>query len=196
MTWSALIFLSTVNYTRPVIILGPMKDRVNDDLISEFPDKFGSCVPREYQLKADLNACTNVLRSWELWYQTKHLSSQTRRGRSATTKWTGAITILWCLGNRWRETSRIISSSRRASTTTTCTAPACSLYAKWLKKYDSWVQMVQRIYKNKLMLSLFLYHSSLYHDQKTTHEFTVQIDPWYRVQLIGVTWKRKRKNVF
>lgn len=37
----------TVNYTRPVIILGLMKDRVNDDLISEFPDKFGSCVPRE-----------------------------------------------------------------------------------------------------------------------------------------------------
>lgn len=37
-----------VNYTRPVIVLGPMKDRVNDDLISEFPDKFGSCVPREY----------------------------------------------------------------------------------------------------------------------------------------------------
>ncbi|XP_057194624.1 disks large homolog 1 isoform X10 [Triplophysa rosa] len=37
-----------VNYTRPVIILGPMKDRINDDLISEFPDKFGSCVPREY----------------------------------------------------------------------------------------------------------------------------------------------------
>ncbi|KAF3838577.1 hypothetical protein F7725_010345 [Dissostichus mawsoni] len=25
--------------------LGPMKDRVNDDLISEFPHKFGSCVP-------------------------------------------------------------------------------------------------------------------------------------------------------
>lgn len=38
-----------VNYTRPVIVLGPMKDRVNDDLISEFPDKFGSCVPRECQ---------------------------------------------------------------------------------------------------------------------------------------------------
>ncbi|XP_023821269.1 discs large homolog 1-like protein isoform X2 [Oryzias latipes] len=35
-----------VSYTRPVIILGPMKDRINDDLISEFPDKFGSCVPR------------------------------------------------------------------------------------------------------------------------------------------------------
>lgn len=37
----------TINYTRPVIILGPLKDRINDDLISEFPDKFGSCVPRE-----------------------------------------------------------------------------------------------------------------------------------------------------
>uniref|UniRef100_A0A3B3B945 Disks large homolog 1 n=1 Tax=Oryzias melastigma TaxID=30732 RepID=A0A3B3B945_ORYME len=45
-----------VGYTRPVIILGPMKDRINDDLISEFPDKFGSCVPhttrpkREYEV--------------------------------------------------------------------------------------------------------------------------------------------------
>uniref|UniRef100_A0A665XC96 Discs, large homolog 3 (Drosophila) n=1 Tax=Echeneis naucrates TaxID=173247 RepID=A0A665XC96_ECHNA len=35
----------SVHYTRPVIILGPMKDRINDDLISEFPHKFGSCVP-------------------------------------------------------------------------------------------------------------------------------------------------------
>ena len=39
--------LSVVDYARPVIILGPTKDRVNDDLLSEFPDKFGSCVPRE-----------------------------------------------------------------------------------------------------------------------------------------------------
>uniref|UniRef100_A0A3Q1ARS2 Discs, large homolog 4a (Drosophila) n=1 Tax=Amphiprion ocellaris TaxID=80972 RepID=A0A3Q1ARS2_AMPOC len=37
--------LSPVDYARPVIILGPTKDRVNDDLLSEFPDKFGSCVP-------------------------------------------------------------------------------------------------------------------------------------------------------
>lgn len=36
-----------VSYTRPVIVLGPLKDRVNDDLISEYPDKFGSCVPRK-----------------------------------------------------------------------------------------------------------------------------------------------------
>uniref|UniRef100_A0A674KJF8 Discs large MAGUK scaffold protein 3 n=1 Tax=Terrapene triunguis TaxID=2587831 RepID=A0A674KJF8_9SAUR len=39
------LFLFPVHYARPVIILGPMKDRVNDDLISEFPHKFGSCVP-------------------------------------------------------------------------------------------------------------------------------------------------------
>ncbi|XP_035242214.1 disks large homolog 2-like isoform X10 [Anguilla anguilla] len=45
-----------ISYTRPVIILGPMKDRINDDLISEFPEKFGSCVPhttrpkREYEM--------------------------------------------------------------------------------------------------------------------------------------------------
>ncbi|XP_078236859.1 disks large homolog 3 isoform X7 [Pogona vitticeps] len=34
-----------IHYARPVIVLGPMKDRINDDLISEFPHKFGSCVP-------------------------------------------------------------------------------------------------------------------------------------------------------
>uniref|UniRef100_A0A8C0R388 Discs large MAGUK scaffold protein 2 n=1 Tax=Canis lupus dingo TaxID=286419 RepID=A0A8C0R388_CANLU len=45
--------LSAVNYTRPVIILGPMKDRINDDLISEFPDKFGSCVPHTTRPKRD-----------------------------------------------------------------------------------------------------------------------------------------------
>uniref|UniRef100_A0A3B4YBI9 Discs large MAGUK scaffold protein 4 n=1 Tax=Seriola lalandi dorsalis TaxID=1841481 RepID=A0A3B4YBI9_SERLL len=43
------------DYARPVIILGPTKDRVNDDLLSEFPDKFGSCVPttrprRDYEV--------------------------------------------------------------------------------------------------------------------------------------------------
>ncbi|XP_061835173.1 discs large homolog 1-like protein isoform X4 [Nerophis lumbriciformis] len=42
-----------VDYARPVIILGPMKDRVNDDLISEFPDKFGSCVPHTTRPKRD-----------------------------------------------------------------------------------------------------------------------------------------------
>lgn len=34
-----------IDYTRPVIILGPLKERLNDDLISEYPDRFGSCIP-------------------------------------------------------------------------------------------------------------------------------------------------------
>lgn len=62
---SSLAFFvsNAVHYTRPVIILGPMKDRVNDDLISEFPHKFGSCVPREL-------TATNTSRQY-----TKHNSS-------------------------------------------------------------------------------------------------------------------------
>ncbi|XP_016382435.1 disks large homolog 4-like [Sinocyclocheilus rhinocerous] len=50
------VIQAEVHYARPVIILGPSKDRVNDDLLSEFPDKFGSCVPhttrpkREYEV--------------------------------------------------------------------------------------------------------------------------------------------------
>jgi len=42
-----------VRYTRPVIVLGPMKDRINDDLISEYPEQFGSCVPHTTRLKRD-----------------------------------------------------------------------------------------------------------------------------------------------
>ena len=41
----------SVKYTRPVVILGPFKDRINDDLIAEYPDKFGSCVPRKQFIK-------------------------------------------------------------------------------------------------------------------------------------------------
>uniref|UniRef100_A0A8D2LCS4 Discs large MAGUK scaffold protein 4 n=1 Tax=Varanus komodoensis TaxID=61221 RepID=A0A8D2LCS4_VARKO len=50
------VCVPAVHYARPIIILGPTKDRVNDDLLSEFPDKFGSCVPhttrpkREYEV--------------------------------------------------------------------------------------------------------------------------------------------------
>ncbi|XP_076370187.1 disks large homolog 1-like isoform X3 [Tachypleus tridentatus] len=40
-------------YTRPVIILGPLKDRINDDLISELPDKFGSCIPHTTRPRRD-----------------------------------------------------------------------------------------------------------------------------------------------
>uniref|UniRef100_A0A8C2TT28 Discs large MAGUK scaffold protein 3 n=1 Tax=Coturnix japonica TaxID=93934 RepID=A0A8C2TT28_COTJA len=41
------------HYARPVIILGPTKDRINDDLISEFPHKFGSCVPHTTRPRRD-----------------------------------------------------------------------------------------------------------------------------------------------
>ena len=40
-----------VKYTRPIIIVGPLKDRINEDLISEFPDKFDSCIPRKFTSK-------------------------------------------------------------------------------------------------------------------------------------------------
>ncbi|XP_061636463.1 discs large homolog 1-like protein isoform X6 [Phyllopteryx taeniolatus] len=52
LTYQAVI-QQEVNYTRPVIVLGPMKDRVNDDLISEFPEKFGSCVPHTTRPQRD-----------------------------------------------------------------------------------------------------------------------------------------------
>ena len=31
--------------TSRYFLLGPLKDRINDELISEYPDRFGSCVP-------------------------------------------------------------------------------------------------------------------------------------------------------
>jgi guanylate kinase len=42
-----------LKYTRPVIVLGPIKDRVNNDLIYDFPDKFGCCVPHTTRPKKD-----------------------------------------------------------------------------------------------------------------------------------------------
>lgn len=49
-----------------MIILGPTKDRINDDLISEFPHKFGSCVPRKSQLALD--AFAGGRGKWRLCY--------------------------------------------------------------------------------------------------------------------------------
>ena len=34
-------------YARPVIILGPMKEDINDRLVREFPERFAGCVPRK-----------------------------------------------------------------------------------------------------------------------------------------------------
>lgn len=36
-----------VKFARPIIILGAMKDRVSNDLVYDFPDRFGCCVPRK-----------------------------------------------------------------------------------------------------------------------------------------------------
>ncbi|XP_070537894.1 discs large homolog 1-like protein isoform X4 [Ptychodera flava] len=58
LSYEAVVQQEATHYQRPVIILGPMKDRINDDLISEYPDKFGSCVPhttrarRHYEVDA------------------------------------------------------------------------------------------------------------------------------------------------
>ena len=42
-----------LRYIRPVIIMGPFKDRINDDLIAEYPDRFSSCVPHTTRPKRD-----------------------------------------------------------------------------------------------------------------------------------------------
>ncbi|XP_076333235.1 disks large homolog 1-like isoform X8 [Tachypleus tridentatus] len=42
-----------ISYTRPVIILGFLKDRINEDLVCEHPDRFGNCVPHTTRPKRD-----------------------------------------------------------------------------------------------------------------------------------------------
>ena len=51
-----------LEYTRPVIILGPLKDRLNDDLMREFPSRFGSCVPHTTRPKRpnEVSSFTNL----------------------------------------------------------------------------------------------------------------------------------------
>ena len=54
---------------RPVIILGPLKDDLNDMLVQEFPDEFAGCVPRKFSTSKMLCAdevmtndlCTHVI---------------------------------------------------------------------------------------------------------------------------------------
>lgn len=36
-----------VSYTRPLIILGPFKEVLNDQLLNDYPEKFSNCVPRQ-----------------------------------------------------------------------------------------------------------------------------------------------------
>lgn len=37
--------LQAINYVRPVIVLGALKDRINDELVSRRPESYASCVP-------------------------------------------------------------------------------------------------------------------------------------------------------
>ncbi|CAM4707848.1 unnamed protein product, partial [Caretta caretta] len=73
-----------VHYARPIIILGPTKDRANDDLLSEFPDKFGSCVPhttrpkREYEVDG---RDYHFVASRRRWRRTSRATSSSRPGQ-------------------------------------------------------------------------------------------------------------------
>lgn len=115
----------TINYARPVIILGPLKDRINDDLIAEFPDKFGSCVPR----KSNPLICCGVH-----WINLLSSNLQTRHGQSATTRWMAGTITLWRRGSRWSVTSRTICSSRPVSTMTICTERPWRVCVRWRRR--------------------------------------------------------------
>ncbi|ESN91956.1 hypothetical protein HELRODRAFT_90113 [Helobdella robusta] len=47
------VFKQELKYTRPVIILGPLKDRICDDLIAEHSDIFETCVPHTTRPRKD-----------------------------------------------------------------------------------------------------------------------------------------------
>jgi len=40
-----IVVQKEINYARPIIILGPLKEKINENLIYDYPQKFGSCVP-------------------------------------------------------------------------------------------------------------------------------------------------------
>lgn len=135
-TPSAACFVSPVHYTRPVIILGPMKDRVNDDLISEFPHKFGSCVPRESASQRIHAEHCGVRRAAQV-FPPSLPPPQIRLVRGERTRWTARTTTSWARGSRWRKTFRTINSSRRASSTRTSMGRASCPSELWLRGYEA-----------------------------------------------------------
>lgn len=64
------------------------------------------------------------------------LAHQTRRGRGEITRWTAEIITSCPPGSWWSERSRSTSSSRLASTTTTCTEP---VYSPSRRSLTRWV---------------------------------------------------------
>jgi len=64
----SLCVFAAVKYCRPVIILGPLKDRLSDRLVAEYPSKFACCVPREFCFRFYFNfyILDNGLLPWEI----------------------------------------------------------------------------------------------------------------------------------
>jgi hypothetical protein len=58
------VTMQEINYTWPMIILDSMKDQINDDLISEFPDKLGSCVPHSIKWMAEIITLSFAKNKW------------------------------------------------------------------------------------------------------------------------------------
>ena len=54
------VTLEARGYARPVIILGPLKEDINDMLVQEFSDKFAGCVPRELCVHAYIHVSVCV----------------------------------------------------------------------------------------------------------------------------------------
>ncbi|CAF1508350.1 unnamed protein product, partial [Rotaria sordida] len=48
-----LVTQHEVNHTRPVIIFGPFKELINDQLLNDHPDKFANCVPHTSRPKRE-----------------------------------------------------------------------------------------------------------------------------------------------
>ena len=156
-----LVTLERLKFVRPVIIMGPLKDRINDDLIAEYPDRFASCVPHTTRPRRDHESTFAVLIGWKfLGWKTREMSfwrwfslrwkvtpvptgirkkipenaqQQINCRVSVWLQLTVAIITLWSRGSKWSTTSRIISSSRQDSTATICTAPVSLLFSRSLK---------------------------------------------------------------
>lgn len=133
-----------VHYTRPVIILGPMKDRVNDDLISEFPHKFGSCVPRKCaefsQKQCHQWFCLSLFlfgfkRKRIHGINHKQSPPQIQLVRGERMRWMGRITTLWLQESRWRKTFRTTSSLKQASSMRISMGPVFCQYGQWLSGF-------------------------------------------------------------
>lgn len=106
-----------IRYTRPVIILGPLKDRINDDLIAEFPDRFGSCVPRKQLFS---------LHAVIIYYVLPVIDDlvdvfQILQDQCENMKLMGEIIILLVPEKRWRGIFRTIFSLKLANTMIICT---------------------------------------------------------------------------